>query len=52
LTGNKVVSRIFSNLAIIDVTPEGFRVHALAPGITFDEVCEKTDAPLLPIKEN
>ncbi len=50
LTGKKVVTRVFSDLAIIDVTPEGFRVRRLAPGITFEEVCEKTDAPLLPIK--
>ena len=48
LTGKNVVTRIFTDLAIIDVTPDGFRVRDLAPGITFDEVCEKTDAPLLP----
>ncbi len=52
LTGKKVVTRIFSDLAIIDVTPEGFRVLELAPGVSFEEVCKKTDAPLLPIKEN
>lgn len=52
LTGKKVVTRIFSDLAIIDITPEGFRVREIAPGVTFEEVCEKTDAPLLPMKEN
>lgn len=51
LTGKKVVTRIFTDLAIIDVTVEGFRVRELAPNVTFEEVCEKTDAPLLPIKE-
>jgi len=52
LTGKKVVTRIFSDLAIIDITPEGFRLRKLAPGVTYEDVCEKTDAPLLPIKEN
>lgn len=52
LTGKAVVSRIYTNLAIIDVTPEGFRVRVLAPGVSFEEVCEKTDAPLQPMKEH
>jgi len=51
LTGKQVVTRIFSDLAVIDVTPEGFRVRELAPGISFEEVCVKTDAPLLPLEE-
>jgi 3-oxoadipate CoA-transferase beta subunit len=49
LTGKAVVSRIFTDLAIIDVTEEGFRVRQLAPGVEFSEVAEKTDAILLPI---
>ncbi len=52
LTGQKVVSRVYSDLAIIDITPEGFRLLKLAPGVTFQEVCEKTDAPLLPANES
>ncbi|HHB83478.1 MAG TPA: CoA transferase subunit B [Devosia sp.] len=52
LTGKKVVSRIFSDLAIIDVTPKGLRVRQLAPGISYDEVVKKTDAPLLPVQQN
>ncbi len=51
LTGKNVVTRVYSDLAIIDITPEGFRVRELAPGVTFEEVCEKTDAPLLPAME-
>ena len=50
LTGKAVVSRIYTDLAIIDVTEEGFRVHKLAPGVDFDEVAAKTDAVLLPAK--
>ena len=48
LTGTGVVSRIYSNLAVIDVTAEGFRVFELAPDITFEEVEQKTGAPILP----
>lgn len=51
LTGQRVVTRIYTNLAIIDITPDGFRVRELAPGVSFEEVCEKTDAPLQPMKE-
>ena len=51
LTGKQVVSRIFTDLAIIDVTADGFRLLQLAPGIDFDEVSAKTDANLLPIEE-
>ena len=48
LTGVGVVSRIFTDLAVVDVTPEGFRVIELAPGVTFDEVREKTGTAILP----
>jgi 3-oxoacid CoA-transferase B subunit len=48
LTGPGVVSRIFTDLAVVDVTEDGFRVAELAPGINFEEVREKTGAPILP----
>ena len=48
LTGRGVVDRIYSDLAVIDVTPEGFRVVELAPGVAFETVQERTGAPLLP----
>lgn len=51
LTGRGVVSRIYTDLAIIDVTTGGFQLRQLGPGITFAQVAAKTDAPLLPIKE-
>jgi len=46
LTGLKVVSRIFTDLAVIDVGPGGFVLKELAPGVTLEEVIEKTGAPL------
>lgn len=48
LTGKAVVSRIYTDLAVIDVTAEGFRVIELAPGVNFDYVRERTGCKLLP----
>lgn len=48
LTGAGVVSRIFTNLAVVDVTADGFRLVELAPGIGFEEVQAKTGTQLLP----
>jgi acyl CoA:acetate/3-ketoacid CoA transferase beta subunit len=47
LTGRGVVTRIYSDLAVIDVTPQGFRLADLAPGVDFDFVQERTGAPIL-----
>lgn len=49
LTGVGVVDRVYTDLAVIDVTPEGFRVVELCPGADFGSVQERTGAPLLPI---
>ena len=46
LTGRGVVSRIISDLAVVDVAPGGFVLRELAPGVTADEVRDRTDAPL------
>ncbi len=48
LTGQGVVSRIYTDLAVIDVTADGFVLIELAPGISFDYVQERTGAPLIP----
>jgi 3-oxoadipate CoA-transferase beta subunit len=52
LTGPGVVDRIYTNLAVIDVTPDGFRLAELSPGIDFDYVQERTGAELMPIQES
>lgn len=49
LTGRACVDRIYTDLAVIDVTPEGFQLVELSPGVDFDYVAERTGAPLLPI---
>lgn len=46
LTGKRVVNRIITDLAVLDVTPHGLVLRELAPGVTLDEVRAKTGAPL------
>lgn len=46
LTGLGVVDRIYTDLAVIDVTPEGFRLAELSPGVDLDHVLARTGAPL------
>ena len=51
LTGCGVVNRIYTDLAVIEVTEEGFQLIELSPGIEFEFVKERTAAPLLPLKD-
>jgi 3-oxoadipate CoA-transferase beta subunit len=47
LTGVAVVSRIYTDLAIIDVTKQGLKVIKLSPGIDKDTIINKTEAELI-----
>jgi 3-oxoacid CoA-transferase subunit B len=47
LTGRAVVSRIITDLAVMDVEPSGLVLRELAPGVTFDEVKAATGVALL-----
>jgi 3-oxoacid CoA-transferase subunit B len=47
LTGRGVVHRIITDLAVIDVTPEGLVLRELAPGVSAREIQEKTEPRLL-----
>ena len=46
LTALAAVSRVYTNLAVLDVTPRGFVVVEMAPGLTFEALQARTDAPL------
>ena len=46
LTGKGVVDRVITDLAVLDVTPAGFRLVELAPGVTVEEVTANTAAPV------
>lgn len=47
LTGRAVVHRIITDLAVIDVTPEGLRLVELAPGVSVQDVQDATQPTLL-----
>lgn len=46
LTGAGVVDRIYTDLAILDVTPAGMQVRAMVAGLPFEELQTLTDCPL------
>ena len=46
LTGAKVVTRIFTNVALIDVTPDGLVVSAVLEGVAWNDLQAASGAPL------
>ncbi len=47
LTGLRCVKKIVSDLAVLDVTPEGFRLLERAPGVSVEEIKAKTAGKLI-----
>ncbi|MFI5135980.1 MAG: 3-oxoacid CoA-transferase subunit B [Chitinophagales bacterium] len=47
LTGVKCVKRIVSDLAVLDVTPKGFKLVERAPGVSVEEIKSKTAGRLI-----
>ncbi|BEV17303.1 CoA transferase subunit B [Herbaspirillum sp. DW155] len=48
LTGIGCVNRIYTDLAVIDVTPQGLQVREIVEGLSFEQLQEMTGAPLRP----
>lgn len=46
LTAARCVSRIYTNLAVLDVTPDGLAVVDMVAGLSFDELQSRTEATL------
>lgn len=47
VTGKKCVDRIYTDLCVIDVTPEGLKVIEKVAGLSFDELQSLTGATLI-----
>jgi 3-oxoacid CoA-transferase subunit B len=46
LTGLRVVNRIITDIAVIDVTPGGLQLRERAPGVSVETIVSRTEAPL------
>ena len=47
LTGVGCVKKIVTNLAVLNVTPEGFKLLERAPGVSVDEIVKATEGNLI-----
>ena len=46
LTGARVVQRVITDICVLDVTPDGMRLHELAPGVSARDVQSRTEATI------
>ena len=47
LTGKRCVKKIVSDLAVLEVTPDGFKLLERAPGVSVEEIRSKTAGRLI-----
>ncbi|MDZ4844537.1 MAG: CoA transferase subunit B [Chitinophagales bacterium] len=47
LTGIRCVKKIVTDIAVLDITPEGFKLLERAPGISVEEIKAKTEGRLV-----
>ena len=46
LTAVRCVKRVYTDIAVLSLTPQGFLVHEILPGISREELQRRTGAPL------
>jgi 3-oxoadipate CoA-transferase, beta subunit len=46
LTAKGVVTRVYTSLAVLDVTPHGFVVRDMVPGLTLEALQARSEAKL------
>lgn len=44
ITGRGAVNRVYTDLAVIDIGPDGFELVELSPGVSFEDVAARTAA--------
>ena len=47
ITGVNCVKRVVTNLAVLEVTPNGFKLLERAPGVSVEEIIKATEAKLI-----
>jgi 3-oxoadipate CoA-transferase beta subunit len=47
LTAKGVVQRVYTDIAVLEVTPDGFAVLDMVPGLTRETLQSRTEAPLI-----
>jgi 3-oxoacid CoA-transferase subunit B len=47
LTGVNCVKRVVTELAVLDVTPKGFKLVERAPGVSVEDIIKATEADLI-----
>lgn len=47
LTGLRCIKKIVTEIAVLDITPEGFLLLERAPGVTVEEIVQKTEGRLV-----
>jgi len=47
LTGVKCVKKVVTNMAVLDITPDGFKLLERAPGVTVEEIKAATEGRLI-----
>lgn len=47
LTGRACVDRVITDLAVLDIGPDGFALVELAPGVSVEQVLDQTAAPVV-----